>query len=295
MRVAPASPKFTWQVDVLAAVVNDLRGDTADLIAFADAKNAWEDAQEGRAAKAAAALALYQERQKAKLAAAEALEGGEGGAASVSASVPDAVVELLATALEKEVDELRARELVLARAQQVRLVPSLYALCPACLPACQVACLSALFCWPSSHNPPTHPPTCPPTTQYKEFVDLQPDTPPVLAVDPESLEAGRAARAERTRQSEELAKAQAARFTAFGEETRAVTALRVQALLDGALDDAKQIAELWQLRENYAKFATSQNENLRWILDRTKAAIDKCIVEEDPAAAAAAAKGAKKK
>jgi len=67
--------------------------------------------------------------------------------------------------------------------------------------------------------------------------------------------------------------------------------------VDAALEDARQTAEVWKLRENYRAFANGQNDTLRWILDRAAAAIEKCVVEEDPAAAAAAAKakGAKKK
>jgi len=107
--VPPVSPKFSWTIDVLAGLVNDCRSDTASLETCANLKNAWEDAQEGRAAKAAAALALFRERAKAKL------------VAEPSGAVSEAVLELLATALEREAADFRSREEVLAGVEEVRL------------------------------------------------------------------------------------------------------------------------------------------------------------------------------
>jgi hypothetical protein len=95
---------------VLAGIVNDCRSDTASLEACASLKNAWEDTQEGRAAKAAAALELFRERAKGKL------------AAEPSGSASDAVLELLATALEREAADFRSREEALAGVEEVRSV-----------------------------------------------------------------------------------------------------------------------------------------------------------------------------
>jgi len=114
----------------------------------------------------------------------------------------------------------------------------------------------------------------------------------------ESLEAAKSLRAERQLQSEELAAKEVARFVTFVETVRSSTKLRSNALLEAALADAQQLAELWKLRENYRAYANNQNDSLRWILDKAAAAIEKCQIEEDPAAAAAAAKakgGGKKK
>ena len=141
-------------------------------------------------------------------------------------------------------------------------------------------------------SPTPHPAT---HAQYKEFVESRTDIPPTLAVTPDTLAAAQAARAALQQQSEAQAAAAVARFAQYSEAVRASTQLRVQAMLDGALADAQQAAEVWKQREAYAKFAVSQNESLRWVLDRAAAAIQKCVIEEDPAAAAAAAKGAKKK
>ena len=102
--------QFAWQLDVLAGQVNGWRHDTVDLEALASLKNGWEDAQEGRAAKAAAALALFQERKRLKAEPTEAYEG-----------VNETVMGLLATALEKEPEEVRASGAVaLCNSTQVR-------------------------------------------------------------------------------------------------------------------------------------------------------------------------------
>jgi len=85
-----------------------------------------------------------------------------------------------------------------------------------------------------------------------------------------------------------------AALSAYGESVSTQTKLRVQALLDDALGSAQRIGEMWALREEYRNLANTKNDALRFVLDRSKAAIDKCVIEEDPAAAAAAAKGKKK-
>ena len=141
-------------------------------------------------------------------------------------------------------------------------------------------------------RPPSSPP--PLSQQYKEYVDsVEAGTTPAL-VTAEQLEAARAERCEAQRLTEERAKAAVAALTAYGELVTAQTRLRVQALLEEASGSARRSGELWALREEYRSLANTKNEALRFVLDRTKAAIEKCVIEEDPAAAAAAAKGKKK-
>lgn len=78
---------------------------------------------------------------------------------------------------------------------------------------------------------------------------------------------------------------------------RQLTKERIDGLLSKAQENAAVMGEIWKLRENYRTFANTQNDTLKWILERSAAAVEKCLVEEDPVAAAAAAKakGAKKK
>lgn len=117
--------QFAWQLDVLAGQVNGWRHDTADLEALASLKNGWEDAQEGRTAKAAAALALFQERKRLQAA---AIAGDEG--------MSETVLGLLATALEKEPEDVRASgAAALGKSTQVRRQTQQYFLLGILLPS----------------------------------------------------------------------------------------------------------------------------------------------------------------
>jgi len=98
--VAPVKPQFTWQMDVLCGSVSACTHDVKDLEKYANIKNAWEEASEGRADRAAAALACFQERKKARL-------------APKTEVVNVVVLEKLIAALVKEEEEIKNRESVL--------------------------------------------------------------------------------------------------------------------------------------------------------------------------------------
>jgi hypothetical protein len=110
---ATAQPQFRWQVDVLAGCVLSVSHDTYDLEAQMDVKNAWEEGSQGRALRAAAAMAFALERRVLKAAHLLALDSsidenmtvgtGTGtAAAGVSSNGTDRLVDHLAVALEKE-------------------------------------------------------------------------------------------------------------------------------------------------------------------------------------------------
>ena len=272
--VAPVAPKFGWQMDMLAGIVTSSRHDVTDLEEFANIKNAWEDAQEGRATKAAAALAHYHERKRIKM---QLQQDQQPSREEKSESVVnETVVGLLATALEKEVDEVRITEAILLESIKVgnqSLIASFHYIhllsCPF-LPAC--------------------------LTQYQEFVVTAGQSAVLLTE--EDIEAGRVKCAEQQVASEDFAKNGVEKFTGFNERVRKMTSARVGDLLKEANANHLQIGEKWKAREEYRAWANSQNDNLRWILDKTSGAIDKTLAEEDPAAVAAATKakgGAKKK
>lgn len=142
VKVPHVAPKFTWQLDVLSGIVNGCRGDTKDIETLTALKNAWEDAQEGRAAKAAAAASLYQERIRM-------LQAAEDGERVVS----ETVVELLSTALEKEPEEMRAREIALNAASEVRSCTSHYPI-SSCIHTKAIA-LTLIYSYPTYHTLPT--------------------------------------------------------------------------------------------------------------------------------------------
>ena len=129
---ATALPQFRWQVDVLAGCVLSVSHDTYDLEAQMDVKNAWEEGSQGRALRAAAAVAFALERRVLKAAHLLALDcsidenmtvgtGTDTTAAGVSGNAFDRLVDHLACALEKEDrTSLTDREVKLLDLEEVR-------------------------------------------------------------------------------------------------------------------------------------------------------------------------------
>ena len=128
-------PQFQWQVDVLAGTVGDVSHDTYDLERQVEWKNGWEEASQGRAERAAAAMAYVLEKKVQRAALLLAVEpepepqmipigGGKVTAATPSPLSTDRLVDLLALALEREEQRplLAERETRLLGLQEVRTV-----------------------------------------------------------------------------------------------------------------------------------------------------------------------------
>ena len=130
-------PQFQWQVDVLAGSVGEVSHDTFDLERQVEWKNGWEEASQGRAERAAAAMAYVLEKRVQRsallLATEPELEShmipGGGGQANVISPSPlssEKLVDLLALALEREeqrpvLAEREARLLGLGEVRTVRV------------------------------------------------------------------------------------------------------------------------------------------------------------------------------
>jgi hypothetical protein len=127
-------PQFQWQVDVLAGNVGEVSHDTYDLERQVEWKNGWEEASQGRAERAAAAMAYVMEKRVQRSAVLLAMEPeavlrvtpGGGGQATIAPSPlsTDKLVDLLALALEREEQRpvLAEREARLLGLQEVRTV-----------------------------------------------------------------------------------------------------------------------------------------------------------------------------
>lgn len=133
---APQNPLFLWQLDVLGGNVTNTMHDMHDLEAALAIKTKWEEEKAGRAARAMAAMEAYGQKKELQVQnelnlldeemdinIEKSLSASKSAAASprsnVGGNAPivtmDKVIASLATALEKPIDVITARENLIAQ------------------------------------------------------------------------------------------------------------------------------------------------------------------------------------
>ena len=111
--------------------------------------------------------------------------------------------------------------------------------------------------------------------QYKEYVHEPRDEEPYF-VDDELIAAARSVRDEEETASQANASAAVEKLIAFNASLKDETKARLSGLVEVAKSNGLEILSLWEEREKYRISAQKRNESLKYLLERSTAAIETC-------------------
>ena len=83
-------------------------------------------------------------------------------------------------------------------------------------------------------------------------------------------------------------------FANYNTKLKEIIKIRIDSLLEDATTNSATMASLWKNREDNKAYLEKKNNSLKWLLDRTKDALQQQQDAEDEASGKKPAKGKKK-
>ena len=260
--------QFEWQLSILAGSVIGVQHDIYDLERYAANKNAWEDASEGRGDKSVAAVNYVIEKKKIKNEkdqkiltndSEEKQESVDGVVASeeVSEPIPPSEPQPIIP------DENLVMLLATALANDVNIIKQR-----------ETLILNTL--------------------EYKEYKnEVTIGIEPVLLQETDK-ENDKAQRDTIKATIDENSQIAITTFANYNTKLKEIIKMRIDSLLEDATTNSTTMASLWKNREDNKAYLEKKNNSLKWLLDRTKDALQQQQDAEDEASGKKPAKGKKK-
>jgi hypothetical protein len=248
---------FTWQLDILAGKVYQLRHDTFDLEHFAAVKNEWEEASHGREERAAAALAYV-----------TALRGKHGAVAMADTEADDGSEEKK----EKEKEKGKGKEEGKKKGKDKDVTDG-----PVNLPfLCEaLEKESADVTMTDRENILQFIPTA------KEHVVVLGEGQSAVEVDPSLVSREKEQEQQDASLAEQATEEALAALMAFNDKMRGLSLERIGTIRAQVKSNFEESIENWSQRNSYKESVEVRNATLQFLLERSAEAKEKVFTPEE--------------